>query len=650
MRHLPLTIIAALALVTGGLAQTSPDRRWPQTVPERTKGARTSTNAEVLAFIDTLVQAGPAVPITVERVGRSTEGRSMPVLRVGVRREGVARPRVLVMGNIHGGEVEGKEAVQMLLREIAQGQHAELVEALELWFLPVFNPDGNDAFDPLQRVNQNGPDEPVGMRPNAQRLDLNRDFIKTESPEVRFLLGVFRDLDPHVFMDLHTTNGSEHGYHLTYATSLATNLAPAVADFAHDVYLPDVRGQMRARHGLRAFDYGNFPRTRSGVDFGRYVTFGHEPRYATNYFGMRNRIAVLSEAYAYYPFERRIAFTRAFVIECLRAASKHADALMRACDVADREPFTAEMSFGFESRRKVVEEATILKGRNERQRIPGRGTRLRATGEAEALPAKLEVRFEAGKSEPMPAGWAIRGASDAVRRRLLAHGLEVRTLAGGVEIEADRFIVEAASKSPRPFQGHRLVRVRGAFERSVVTLDQGDLVVPRAQRMARLAAQLLDPRSEDGLLTWNFFDEAIVAGQALPVVRLPELPEGLSDPLDLEAFGAPLLAEVPSEEDLRTGREVRVLLVAAGRAVPTTAFESEPRFEGREVRLGVAKEGVLLVASEAYLRGLADAFDGDGPLVVKPDAGVRDAEILTVLRAARAAGWRTLRLARPEGD
>eukprot|EP01051_Picozoa_sp_SAG22_P028213 SAG22_NODE_9846_length_566_cov_1.434690_1_plen_146_part_10 len=126
--------------------------------------------------------------------------------------------RVHVNANIHAGEVEGKEAVMQLLREFAMGGHSELLEHAIVLFTICCNPDGNDDFSIEHRVDQHGPDS-VGVRPNANGLDLNRDFIKTESAEVRGLLAVFDEADPAVFVDLHATNGSHHGYHMTYASS-----------------------------------------------------------------------------------------------------------------------------------------------------------------------------------------------------------------------------------------------------------------------------------------------------------------------------------------------------------------------------------------------------------------------------------------------
>ena len=201
--------------------------------------------------------------------------------------------RVHVNANIHAGEVEGKECVQQLLREFALGDHGMLLREAVVLFSICCNPDGNDDFSSDHRVDQNGPDE-VGVRPNANGLDLNRDFIKTEAAEVRCLIGVFQQVDPAVFVDLHATNGSHHGYHVTYATSLSPNVDPDLADFTKTKLLPNIQQRCLEHHAIRAFDYGNFRNGNpdrgeaSSSEASRmWETYDHRPRFGTNYFGLR---------------------------------------------------------------------------------------------------------------------------------------------------------------------------------------------------------------------------------------------------------------------------------------------------------------------------------------------------------------------------
>ena len=211
-RGLPLAFV--LAILTACAA------RAPQTAAEATQHARTSTLAEVEAFLSALPGLPHGGRITLASAGRSHEGRPLHVVGAALPPD-PDRPRLraLIVANIHAGEVEGKEASLQILREIAMGGHRELLASIDLWFVPVYNVDGNERLSPDHRPEQNGPDL-VGQRPNAQGLDLNRDFVKAEAPETQALLALFRRLDPHLFFDLHTTDGSWHGYDLTYAPSL----------------------------------------------------------------------------------------------------------------------------------------------------------------------------------------------------------------------------------------------------------------------------------------------------------------------------------------------------------------------------------------------------------------------------------------------
>lgn len=307
-----------------------------QTRAERSVYTETSTHADVVAFIDSLERAYPNTFVRGE-IGRSGQGRVLPYLLISrplvrdaaeARRSG--KPIVYVQGNIHGGEIEGKEALLALVRDLLKDTRPNVLDSIVLVAVPIYNADGNEAFGPQERLRgaQNGP-QLVGNRPNAANLDLNRDYIKVEAPETAASMRMFAMFDPHVFMDLHTTNGSYHGYALTYSPSLHPAamdgaLAPA-GPFTRDTLLPLIRERMRSRHKLETFDYGNF-RGRDDVTSTQkagWETYEHVPRFGTNYYGLRNRVSILSEAYSHDPFERRVLATYHFVRETLRAVAEH---------------------------------------------------------------------------------------------------------------------------------------------------------------------------------------------------------------------------------------------------------------------------------------------------------------------------------------
>lgn len=515
--------------MTRALAQ-DPLPAEPRTPEEESGYQRTSTHAEVLRFLDELRRLPHAERLHRDSLGESGEGKELPLIVAAeppcttpeaVRASG--KLRILVNANIHAGEVEGKAAVMLLLREIARGEHADVLARAVLLFVPDFNPDGNDRIRAENRPEQNGPSGGVGTRANAAGLDLNRDFVKAESKEVRALLAAFERFDPHVFMDLHTTNGSYHGYHLTYAPSLAANLDPALARFAREELLPEVRGAMAARHGYRVFDYGNFPET--GPD--GWDTYDHRPRFGTNYVGLRNRLAILSEAYSYLDLEQRTAVTRAFVLECAAAVVRHARQIVAMCAAADRaltEPSPAAPELGFASELAPAVEEEVLVGSVRRE-----GTRFVALPEFEKKRMPVRRSFRATRSIALPAAWVVADI-EGVRAVLLAHGLVVERLSQGVTARVAEFTPTDVRRAARPFQGHRAVELAGEWTERETALPEGALVVRAAQRLGRVAAQLLEPDSEDSLATWNFFDaEAGDTGahglcDPYPVTRLVELP------------------------------------------------------------------------------------------------------------------------------
>src|SRR6185503_4297861 len=263
VRHTLPVLALWIALTSGCGTEPTMTAATPQTRAERTAYQETSTYPEVRAFIDALARATPRVH--VEMFGKSEEGRDLPVLSVGdppwhpnIARSGVRLPVVLVMANIHAGEVEGKEAVLHLARRLTLGDLQPLLRSASWVFVPIYNADGNEKFSFENRVEQNGPIGGVGTRENAKGLDLNRDFMKLDSSEGRALAALFSRWNPDVVVDLHTTNGSYHGYHLTYAPGLNANTDPRIAAFTREQLLPAVREAMRVRHGFRTFDYGNF--------------------------------------------------------------------------------------------------------------------------------------------------------------------------------------------------------------------------------------------------------------------------------------------------------------------------------------------------------------------------------------------------------
>ena len=223
-------------------------------------------------------------------------------------------PAILCVGNIHAGEVCGKEALLMLARDLVAKDTPPLLEHFVLLIAPIYNADGNEQVSKDNRPGQIGPEEGMGQRANRMGLDLNRDYTKLEAPETQALVRLLRRWDPQVVIDTHTTNGSHHRYVLTFDGPRHPATDPELVNFVRQDLLPAVKRLVADSSNYDTFFYGDFD-----ADHKRWTTYPALPRYGGHYVGLRNRISILSEAYAYAPYKERVLATQAFVSQCLNA-------------------------------------------------------------------------------------------------------------------------------------------------------------------------------------------------------------------------------------------------------------------------------------------------------------------------------------------
>ena len=526
-RLLPL-LLAAIACHSTSSAP-APRAASPLTRAERSGYTETSTYLDVIRFLDTLrIKGAPyrfsVMDVTTEKRALPYVIASRPLVSTPAEARASGKPIVYVQGNIHAGEVEGKEAVQALLRDLAFTSGPSILDSIILIAVPIYNADGNERFAPQdkQRTEQNGP-VMVGQRPNAQNLDLNRDYIKAEAPETRASLEMFNAWDPDVFVDLHTTDGSLHGYNLTYSPSL--NPASPLGDYSR-IMLAELRKRVLERHGFQTFDYGNF-NDRGGLEVSTdsmhhgWYTYDHRPRFGTNYYGLRNRISVLSEAFSHDPFEVRVKSTYAFVRELLTLVAE------RGADIKAMEARTAAMRDGVALRSALPKTAAsgpvrfeILERTGDTLRTqPGMPKGVRRTGEIRTRDMPIFDRFEPTLVRPLPALYVFAHDSALIAR---LHMQGIRTeLATTVRGPLEEFVVDSLVRSARPFQGHNETRLEGRWRAAPQASLENAVAVRMDQPLARLAMYLLDPESDDGFVTWNVFDARIGVGRPYPVLRLP---------------------------------------------------------------------------------------------------------------------------------
>jgi len=517
---------------------------YPRTRPELTQYRETSHYADVRQFLDSLRKLG--VPLTFGSIGKTTEGRlipfviaSRPKVSTPSEAKSLRRPIVYVQGNIHAGEVEGKDALLALIRDLTFAPKPNVLDSIVLIAVPIYNADGNERFasQAVNRTEQNGP-ELVGTRANAQNLDLNRDYVKAEAPETRASLAMFNAWDPDVFVDLHTTDGSFHGYALTYSPSLSP-AAVFGGVYARDSLLPVLRQRMRARHGFEVFDYGNFVSDERGLVADSslhegWATYDSRPRFGTNYFGIRGRIAILSEAYSHDTLSRRIASTYAFVSEILSLVAERANSIRSLSASADSLPLAwgrspdsvqivAVRSELASPRSLDVIKEDIDKTSDSTITQPGVPRGERRTGHYRTIRMPVYDRFTSTLDRVPPAAYVIAPQDTAVVTLLRLHGIRVDRSDSAWIARGESFTVDSIITSPRVFQGHHEVRLKGTWQRGIQGLAPRSFIVSTAQPRGALAVYLLEPESDDGFTTWNFFDQDLKKGGRYPVIRVFDL-------------------------------------------------------------------------------------------------------------------------------
>ena len=260
------TLVVSVPTAQTPAPQSKPDAL--QTRPERSNFEETSRLEDVTTFLTAITAKSPLV--RVQTFGTTEEGRAMPLVTLSnpavskPAERPAGRPVVFLLANIHGGEVEGKEAVQVLMRRLTSGDLRPLLDRMVIVIAPIYNIDGNEGIDVMNRTAQFGPVAGVGRRENIKGLDLNRDYMKLESAEARALAAAFTAWDPHLVVDLHTTNGSYHGYHLTQSIPLNLSLSPKILDYHRETMMPAIMKSLEANHKVRAYYYGNFGRGNAG--------------------------------------------------------------------------------------------------------------------------------------------------------------------------------------------------------------------------------------------------------------------------------------------------------------------------------------------------------------------------------------------------
>ena len=512
--------LACLAtLLLGALAGSAAAAPSPlATVAEKSGFLRTGRYDEVQALCAKFQAAYPAAVRCLE-FGRTPEGRPMLALvasRAGVLDAAGARQRelpvVLIQGGIHAGEIDGKDAGFLALRQILERKAAPgALDKQVLLFVPVFNVDGHERFGKWNRPNQRGPEQ-MGWRTTAQNYNLNRDYAKADSPEMQAMLALVGEWDPIATIDLHVTDGAkfEHDVSIQVEPLHAGNPGLRKAGtMLRDLVISDLRqsGSMPLEI-YPSFVVNDEP--SSGFADGVSA-----PRFSTGYFHLRNRFGMLVETHSWKDYPTRVRITRNTVVSVLRQLAEHGTEWLRLAHEADQWSSRlggedVDLDFLVSTKSRIVD----FRG-YAYTRTPSEVSGALMTRYDERKPQvwKIPLRYDiqATVTERAPLGGYIVPAAHAVLvgAKLSQHGVVFRTLGEarpGAAVET--FRASTAVLETKSIEGHQRLKLEGRWQPEKRDIGAGSLFVPIAQPLARLAMALLEPRAPDSLAAWGEFNNA----------------------------------------------------------------------------------------------------------------------------------------------
>jgi hypothetical protein len=507
--------LPALALVAacGGAA---PPAAVPVLEAERSQLLRTGDHAEAVAMCDALAARYPGTA-RCDHFGVSPEGRALVALIASAdgvltpeRAAAAGRPVIFALGGIHAGEIEGKDAGFLVLRDALDGKGpaAPALSAVTVVFVPIFNVDGHERRGPDNRPNQRGPEE-MGFRTTAGNLNLNRDWLKADAPETVLLLGLFGRWDPSLFIDLHATDGAKFEHDIAVMTAPVAARADGLDELSAALST-NLMADLTALGHLPLPFYPSFV-TDDDPTSGFAINEA-PPRFSTGYTAARDRLGILVETHSWRTYPERVTSTRHLLDAVLVRAVKEAAGWREAALAADRAGARlggTEVALAFEP---AGEPRPLAFRGYAYERTPSEisgATWIRydeTKPEIWTVPLREKVEPALVVTAPRGGYLVAAGFAAEVARRLDAHGIAYQTLTApraGLAVEVFRADEATFDK---PFEGRSRPTLKGAWTAERQDLAVGSLFVPIAQPRARLVLHLFEPMAPDSLAGWGFFN------------------------------------------------------------------------------------------------------------------------------------------------
>jgi hypothetical protein len=505
------TLIVGLCIMF--LVMTNVSLSQWETYYEQSACTKTPRYNETIEYCKRLDVASPCVKYT--SFGTSPQGRELPLVILSkdqtfdpIKAARNDKAVILIQSGIHAGEIDGKDASLMLMRDIAiTKKYSSLLDKTILLFVPIFSVDAHERFGPYNRINQNGPEE-MGWRVTAQNLNLNRDYMKADTPEMRAMLTLFSSWLPDLYVDCHVTDGIDFQYDITYAAETSRNIDLRVSQWTCEKLLPQSLPKVEAA-GHKIFYYV-FPREEN--DLSKGLTAGTAPpRFSTTYAAVQNRPAMLIETHMLKPYRTRVDATYHFLKAMIECVNADPNALRTAVRAADRATIAGpshagslSLTFGL-SEKSVTRKFLGFNSRFEPSAISGSQRRI-YTGE----PVEVTVPFfddvTVTDSVRIPLAYMIPQEWRFVGEVLKLHGITVQRLSHEETIDVESYKFSSVKFRERPYEGRQMVSYKSELITERRSYPRGTLIVRTNQRAAKVAVHLLEPRGPDSFVAWGFFN------------------------------------------------------------------------------------------------------------------------------------------------
>jgi hypothetical protein len=548
----PLAFAVLLALAGSRTAFAAPDLT---TTAERSGFARTGRYEEVIALCAAFQQRYPQA-VRCMNFGTTPQGRPMKALvvsRSGALTPEAARsqglPVLLVQGGIHAGEIDGKDAGFLAIRQALEGKAAKgALEKQVMLFVPVFNVDGHERFAAWNRPNQRGPEE-MGWRVTAQNYNLNRDYVKADSAEMRAMLRLVNEWDPLAAIDLHVTDGAKFQHDVSIQVQPVhagdEGLRGAGKAFRDAV----IAAQARQGSKPLAF-YPSFVDVDDPAS--GFVDGVSTPRFSTGYFQLRNRFAMLVETHSWKDYATRVRITCNVLVSVLEQMRDHGVEWRAFADAADARAALlggSQVPLDYAATEKV-RQIEFLGYAYTRTPSDVSGALMTRYDETRPQVWRVPLRDEIvpGQQAVAPkAGYLVPAAYAArVGDKLRIHGIDFRKLDHALARTAvQAFRATRMQFAGQSVEGHQRLTLAGAWAEETQDIGRGALFVPIAQPKARLLMALFEPLAPDALVAWGEFNNHFEQKEYLEAYVAEEVAREMlaRDPALAEAFSKKLRDE-----------------------------------------------------------------------------------------------------------